>query len=122
LINGHLTSTKGDVLEIQNWVNALGRKGNDFPYINTPKSMIGHCIAGAGSIELNASILQLYNQQIHANLNTESLNPIITDLVDSSKIVDQSKKVELNTVIKANFGFGDLNCAVVLRKFEHGKN
>jgi 3-oxoacyl-(acyl-carrier-protein) synthase len=122
LINGHLTSTKGDVLEIQNWVNALGRKGNDFPYINTPKSMIGHCIAGAGSIELNASILQLYNQQIHANLNTESLNPIITDLVDSSKIVDQSQKVELNTVIKANFGFGDLNCAVVLRKFEHGKN
>ncbi|MEQ8240499.1 MAG: beta-ketoacyl-[acyl-carrier-protein] synthase family protein [Cyclobacteriaceae bacterium] len=122
LINGHLTSTKGDVIEIQNWVTALGRKGSDFPYINTPKSMIGHCIAGAGSIELNASILQLYNQQIHANLNTKSLNPIITDLIDSSKIVDQSQKVELNTVIKANFGFGDLNCAVVLRKFEHGKD
>jgi 3-oxoacyl-(acyl-carrier-protein) synthase len=31
LISGHLTATFSDKLEIQNWVEALGRKGVDFP-------------------------------------------------------------------------------------------
>jgi 3-oxoacyl-(acyl-carrier-protein) synthase len=30
---------------------ALGRSGIKFPYINSLKSMIGHCLSAAGSIE-----------------------------------------------------------------------
>ncbi len=44
-ICGHLTSTMGDVIEINNWSEALGRKGEDFPHVNSLKSMIGHCLA-----------------------------------------------------------------------------
>jgi hypothetical protein len=29
-INGHLTATTKDSLEIQNWCEALGRKGKEF--------------------------------------------------------------------------------------------
>ncbi len=50
-INGHLTATSKDSLEIQNWTAALGRTGTDFPYINSLKSMVGHCLSAAGSIE-----------------------------------------------------------------------
>jgi 3-oxoacyl-(acyl-carrier-protein) synthase len=56
-INGHLTTTK-DSLEIQN-CEALGRKGKEFPHINSLKSMVGHCLSGAGSIESVATVLQL---------------------------------------------------------------
>ena len=35
IINGHLTATSKDSLEIENWTLALGRKGSDFPYINS---------------------------------------------------------------------------------------
>ena len=33
LINGHLTATIKDPDEVQNWAEALRRKGSDFPYI-----------------------------------------------------------------------------------------
>lgn len=117
LINGHLTSTKGDPTEIRNWVRATGRSGEDFPLINTPKSMIGHAVAGAGSIELVASILQLNKDFVHANLNVENIHPEILSEIFGGCIPTSCQHKEVNTVIKANFGFGDLNCAIVLRKF-----
>ena len=48
VINGHLTATSKDALEIENWSKALNRQGDDFPYINSLKSMVGHCLAAAG--------------------------------------------------------------------------
>lgn len=117
LISGHLTSTKGDPIEIQNWVNALGRKGKDFPMVNAPKSMIGHSIAGAGSIELVACALQIENNFIHPSLNTEEIHPKILSEIFGGCIPQYCHEREVNTVVKSNFGFGDLNCVIVLRKF-----
>lgn len=118
LINGHLTSTKGDPAEIRNWIKALGRSGKDFPLINTPKSMIGHAIAGAGSVELVASVLQLYKDFVHANLNVENIHPEILSEIFGGCIPTSCQSKEVNTIIKANFGFGDLNCVLVLRKYK----
>ncbi len=117
LVSGHLTSTKGDPIEVRNWVEALGRKGKDFPFINSPKSMIGHSIAGAGSIELVACVLQIANGFIHPSLNTEEIHPEILSEIFGGCIPQSCLEREVNTIIKANFGFGDLNCAIVLRKF-----
>lgn len=117
LISGHLTSTKGDPIEVRNWVRALGRSGKDFPYINSPKSLIGHSIAGAGSIELVACALQIKNNFIHPSLNTEEIHPEILSEIFGGCIPNSCLEREVNTIIKANFGFGDLNCAIVLRKF-----
>ncbi|MEP1094386.1 MAG: beta-ketoacyl-[acyl-carrier-protein] synthase family protein [Cyclobacteriaceae bacterium] len=118
LISGHLTSTKGDPIEIRNWSKALGLKGGNFPHVNTPKSMIGHAIAGAGSIELVACALQIQNDFVHRNINLDQVHPEILDVIDEDRIPKKSKNQEVNTVMKANFGFGDLNCALVLRKFK----
>src|SRR5690606_37973988 len=51
VINGHLTATSKDKEEIRNWCLALDRSGSDFPYINSIKGMVGHCLAAAGSVE-----------------------------------------------------------------------
>ena len=117
LISGHLTSTKGDPIEVRNWVKALGRSGEDFPFINAPKSMIGHSIAGAGSVELVACALQIKNNFIHPSLNTQEIHPEILSEIFGGCIPQDCLEREVNTIIKANFGFGDLNCAIVLRKF-----
>jgi len=119
LIAGHLTSTKGDPYEVINWSTALNLPKDDFPYINTPKSMIGHCVAGAGSIELVASALQLAEGFIHPNLNVAEIHPEIEKLVPLEKIPSKLIKKDIKTVIKANFGFGDLNCVLVLRKMNN---
>lgn len=116
-INGHLTATSKDSLEIQNWSEALDRKGIDFPYINSLKSMIGHCLSAAGSIESVASVLQLHHGFIFPNINCEDLHPEISSIVDASKIPQQLLETELNIIAKASFGFGDVNGCVILKKY-----
>ena len=89
VINGHLTATSKDALEIQNWSQALNRKGNDFPYINSLKSMVGHCLSASGSVESVASIMQVYHGFVFPNINCKDLNPEITACIDASKIPQQ---------------------------------
>ena len=54
-INGHLTATIKDPVEIENWTISLGRKGKEFPFINSLKSMVG-LVAAAGAIENVATV------------------------------------------------------------------
>jgi 3-oxoacyl-(acyl-carrier-protein) synthase len=117
-INGHLTATSKDSLEIQNWSEALGRKGIDFPYINSLKSMVGHCLSGAGSIESVASILQLHEGFVFPNINCEDINTEITALIDESRIPRKVIETKLNIIAKASFGFGDVNGCVIFKKFK----
>ena len=117
LINGHLTATSKDSLEIENWCKALNRSGADFPKINATKSMIGHCLTGAGSIESVAAILQLHHNFVSPNINCEDINPAILKLISKESIVQNYLETEINTIAKASFGFGDVNACVIFKKF-----
>jgi 3-oxoacyl-(acyl-carrier-protein) synthase len=116
-INGHLTATSKDSLEIQNWSEALDRKGKDFPYINSLKSMVGHCLSAAGSIESVASVLQLKEGFVFPNINCEDLNSEITSLIDESRIPVRLIEKEINIIAKASFGFGDVNGCVIFKRY-----
>jgi 3-oxoacyl-[acyl-carrier-protein] synthase-1 len=117
-INGHLTATTKDSLEIQNWGEALGRRGTDFPYINSLKSMTGHCLSGAGSIECVASVLQLHERFIFPNINCEDLHPEIAAIVDPSRIPTELIKKGITLLAKASFGFGDVNACIIFKKYQ----
>ena len=117
-INGHLTATSKDSLEIQNWTEALNRKGSDFPKINSLKSMTGHCLSAAGSIESVASVLQIYHDFIFPNINCEDLNPEIIALINEKCIPQKLTETKVDVVIKASFGFGDVNGCVIFKKFK----
>ena len=118
VINGHLTATSKDGLEISNWSEALGRTGADFPYINSLKSLVGHCLSASGSIESVASILQLHHEFIFANTNCEDLNPDITAIIDASKVPQVGINRDINIIAKASFGFGDVNGCVIFKKYK----
>jgi 3-oxoacyl-(acyl-carrier-protein) synthase len=117
VLNGHLTATSKDGLEIENWSNALQRKGTNFPYINSLKSMVGHCLAAAGAIESVASVLQIKEQFIFPNINCEDIHPEITALISSDKIPTKMIEKNINIVAKASFGFGDVNACVIFKKY-----
>ena len=117
-INGHLTATTKDSLEIENWTKALNRKGNDFPFINSLKSMTGHCLSAAGSIESIAAILQIHEGFIFGNTNCDDLHPEITTLIDPSKIPLKTVEISPNIIAKASFGFGDVNACIIFKKFK----
>ncbi|MFT6244070.1 MAG: 3-oxoacyl-(acyl-carrier-protein) synthase [Crocinitomicaceae bacterium] len=116
-INGHLTATSKDFTEIDNWSKSLGLKGTDFPYINSLKSMVGHCLSGAGSIESVASVLQIHHNFIFPNINCKDLNVEIAGLISEHKIPQVLIEKEVNIVAKASFGFGDVNGCIIFKKF-----
>ncbi|MCE5281351.1 MAG: beta-ketoacyl-[acyl-carrier-protein] synthase family protein [Deltaproteobacteria bacterium] len=115
-INGHLTATYADPLEVKNWSAALGRAPDRFPYINSTKSMIGHCLGAAGAIECVAVVLQLERGFIHPSINCEDLHPEIEPFAGSvpQKAIDHP---ELKIIAKAGFGFGDVNSCLIFKKW-----
>jgi len=117
VINGHLTATIKDPVEIENWAQALDRKGINFPYINSLKSMVGHCLAAAGSIESVAAVLQLKENFIFPSINCVDVHPEIAELIDVQKIPTTAINQEVNIVAKASFGFGDVNACVIFKKY-----
>ncbi|MBR5982099.1 MAG: beta-ketoacyl-[Bacteroidales bacterium] len=116
-INGHLTGTMADPLEVANWCRVLNLK-NDFPYINSTKSLIGHALGAAGAIETIATVLQMHQGFVHVSKNCMPLHPEIAKIYDSAKIPQQTiENVSIEYSAKASFGFGDVNACLVLKKY-----
>ncbi|HPW98925.1 MAG TPA: beta-ketoacyl-[acyl-carrier-protein] synthase family protein [Flavobacterium sp.] len=116
-INGHLTATAKDAFEIENWCKALNRSGTDFPYINSLKSQVGHCLSGAGSVESVATVLQIHHGFIFPNRNCDDLNEDIVKRIAPEKIPQVFMNKQINIVVKASFGFGDVNGCIVFKKY-----
>jgi 3-oxoacyl-(acyl-carrier-protein) synthase len=119
-ISGHLTATMGDPGEVAAWMKGLNRSGTDFPYINSLKSLIGHCLSAAGSIEAVATVLQLYRGFLHKSANCEDLHPDIESVIAKNKIPFETLYPDrLNIMAKASFGFGDVNSCIIFKKFTY---
>jgi 3-oxoacyl-(acyl-carrier-protein) synthase len=118
LVSGHLTATMADKQEIQNWSTALKRSGSNFPITNSLKSMIGHCLSAAGSIESVAAILQIKHNFAHPNINIEDPNPGIAEIIDLDRLPTTQVNKDINILAKANFGFGDVNTCLIFSKYK----
>lgn len=117
LINGHLTATSADPGEVKNWSVALGLSPDHFPMINSTKSMIGHCLGATGAIECVGVVLQLQGGFIHPSINCEDVHP---DIAPWEKSIPHTvvNAPDMKIVIKAGFGFGDVNSCLVFKKWE----
>ncbi len=115
-INGHLTATAADPREVASWAAALHRTPENFPTITSTKSMIGHGLGAAGAMESVASILMLDKGFVHPSINSEDVHPEIEPYAAS---IPQAAldAPSLGTIIKAGFGFGDVNVCLVFRKW-----
>lgn len=116
-INGHLTATTKDGMEIRNWTEALGSSGPDFPYINSLKGMIGHCLAASGSIECVSTVIELKEGFLFPSVNSEDLHPEVTELISADRVPQRALPMGLDIIAKASFGFGDVNAVVIFKKW-----
>ena len=116
-INGHLTATGADPLEVASWAAALGLPPASFPRITSTKSMVGHTLGAAGAIESVATVLMLRGGFVHPSINCEDVHPEIAPYAASIPHVVREMP-ELRVAIKAGFGFGDVNACVVFQKWE----
>jgi 3-oxoacyl-(acyl-carrier-protein) synthase len=115
-INGHLTATGADPKEVRSWASALGCSPGDLPPITSTKSMIGHALGAAGGIESVACVLMLKGGFVHPSINCEDVHPEIEPYAAS---IPHStlETPDLQVVVKAGFGFGDVNACLVFRKW-----
>ena len=113
-INAHGTSTPmNDLAETRAIKKAFGKYAYSVP-ISSTKSMLGHCLGGAGAIEGVVSILSILNNEAHPTINYKEPDPEC----DLDYIVDGPRKKTINTVLSNSFGFGGQNACVVFQK--HG--
>ncbi|MEH6512858.1 MAG: beta-ketoacyl-[acyl-carrier-protein] synthase family protein [Maribacter arcticus] len=117
VINGHLTATAKDALEIENWSMALNRSGKDFPFINSFKGSVGHCLAAAGSIESVATILQFQENVVFKNVNCDDIHTQIHSLISEDCIPRKTIIHTPRIIAKASFGFGDVNACVIFKAY-----
>ncbi|HOL57488.1 MAG TPA: beta-ketoacyl-[acyl-carrier-protein] synthase family protein [Spirochaetota bacterium] len=112
-INAHATSTPlGDLIEIESIKKVFGEHAYKLK-INATKSMIGHIGWTSNTIELIATILQMYNNKLHPTINIENLDERIDLDVCANKSIDYN----INYFMKNSFGMGGINCSLIGGKF-----
>lgn len=111
-VNAHGSSSPlGDEYECAALREVFG-VGGKRPWVNSTKSLTGHCMYAAGVIELIACAVQVNHGFLHPNLNLEE--PIAADL----RFVGQrAQPAELDYALSNSFGFGGINSSVLLKKW-----
>ncbi len=116
VISGHLTATGADPKEVAAWADALGRGPGSLPAITSTKSLVGHTLGAAGAIECVASVLMLRGGFVHASINCEDVHPEIA--AHAGSIAHETRALEARVLMKAGFGFGDVNAALAFRRMD----
>ena len=113
-INAHGSSTVlNDKTETKIIKQIFGENSYKIP-ISSNKSMIGHALGAAGSIELIASVLTIKHQFIPPTINYEFPDPEC----DLDYVPNKARNATVTTVLKNAFGFGGKNSNIIIRKYE----
>ncbi|HFD12350.1 MAG TPA: beta-ketoacyl-[acyl-carrier-protein] synthase II [Crenotrichaceae bacterium] len=112
-INAHGTSTvAGDIAETKAIKLALGDDAYSTA-ISSTKSMTGHMLGAAGSVEAVFSILAIKDQIIPATINLDNQDPEC----DLDYVPGSSRQTQVDVVMSNSFGFGGTNGTLIFRRF-----
>jgi 3-oxoacyl-[acyl-carrier-protein] synthase II len=109
-INAHGTGTPAnDQIETFAIKQLFGERAYSIP-VSSTKSMIGHCLGGAGAFEAIACVMSLAEQVIHPTINLETPDP----RCDLDYVPNEARDARLKTVLSNSFGLGGQNASIVL--------
>ena len=112
-VNAHGTSTP---LNDKNETFILKQIFGDHAYklaVSSIKSMIGHLIGAAGSVELIGGLMALEEGIIPPTINYEIPDPDC----DLDYVPNKARKADIKVFLKNSFGFGGKNSALVVKKY-----
>ncbi|MGR5113915.1 beta-ketoacyl-ACP synthase II [Photobacterium damselae] len=111
-INAHGTSTPaGDVAETLGIKRAMGSAA-DKVMVSSTKSMTGHLLGAAGSVEAIITALTLVDQVVPPTINLD--NP--GEGCDLDYVPDTARDVNLEYALCNSFGFGGTNGSLLFKK------
>jgi len=112
-INAHGTSTSvNDSIETL----AIRRSFGDLAYklpVSSTKSMMGHLIAAAGSVEAIVCLLAIRDGVVPPTINLD--NP--GDDCDLDYVPHEARRRKVDVTLSNSFGFGGQNIALILRRY-----
>src|SRR5262245_28437254 len=112
-INAHGTSTDvNDRVETMAIRKALGKDAYSTP-VSSIKSMMGHLIAAAGSVEAITCLLAIRDGVIPPTINYETPDPEC----DLDYVPNQARQAPVNTALSNSFGFGGQNISLIFADF-----
>jgi 3-oxoacyl-[acyl-carrier-protein] synthase II len=110
-ICAHGTGTRAnDLTEARAIRLALGAAADRIP-VSSPKSMVGHLIAAAGSLSAMCCLLAMRDGMLPATINLDRVDPEC----DLHHIANRARPAKVRAAMVNAFGFGGQNCVVVLR-------
>ncbi|MCC7275700.1 MAG: beta-ketoacyl-ACP synthase [Alphaproteobacteria bacterium] len=111
-VNAHGTGTpENDKMECLALQAVFGERATRLP-VSSNKSMIGHTLSAAGTIEAAFSVLTMRDQMLPPTINHREPDPAIPlDVVPNV-----ARPAAVRTVLSNSFGFGGQNVSLVLSR------
>lgn len=113
-INAHGTSTLlNDKFETKAIKNTFGEHAYKLA-VSSTKSMTGHLLGAAGAVEIVATLLSVYNDEIPPTINYENPDPEC----DLDYVPNRAVKRTVNIALSNSMGFGGHNACIIVKKFK----
>ncbi|MGQ1910842.1 beta-ketoacyl-ACP synthase II [Marinifilum sp. RC60d5] len=114
-VNVHGTSTPvGDIPETRALKTVFGEHVYEMN-ISSTKSMTGHLLGAAGSVEAIACILAMNNELVPPTINHREKDPEIDEKLNLT--LHKAQKREIRAALSNTFGFGGHNASVIFKSF-----
>ncbi len=112
-VNAHGTSTSvNDRVETMAIKGALGQDAYTTP-VSSVKSMMGHLIAAAGSVEAIVCLLSIRDNVLPPTINYENPDPDC----DLDYIPNTPRDAKVNRTLSNSFGFGGQNISLIFSRY-----
>lgn len=114
-INMHGTSTHlGDMAESNTVARIFGDKSqNTNLCVSSTKSMVGHMLGAAGSVEAIISVKAINEGIVPPTINLVNRDPEVADL---DYVANKSKEKDVKIALSNSFGFGGHNAVLMFEK------
>jgi len=113
-INAHATSTLvGDICETRAIKLALGADARRVA-ISSTKSMTGHLLGAAGSVELAVCALAIKDGVIPPTINLDEADPEC----DLDYVPNTAREKKVRVAVNNSFGFGGHNVCLIVKEYD----
>jgi len=113
LVNAHGTSTPlGDKGETGAIKRCFGPHASKL-MVHSTKSLLGHLLGAAGSVELIAALMAIEKGIVHPTINQFDRDPDC----DLDYVPNVAREAKVDAILSNSFGFGGHNATLVVRRF-----
>jgi len=112
-ISAHGTSTQeNDSIETKAIKLVFGENAPNVP-VSSIKSMMGHLIAAAGSVELITCVMSIQTNMLVPTINLDNPDPEL----DLDYVPNVSREANIDCCLSNSFGFGGQNNTLIVKRF-----